>query len=131
MADGVVHATDSLALSPVAAGIAYAATGQWELAGLASAGCIAGVFLTPDLDMPRGGWLWRALWWLYQAKIPHRSRWSHLPILGTAVRLAYLFAVAVLVACIFGAPMPKSYDWLSPIFWGLVLSDTAHALRDL
>ena len=53
-----------------------------------------GLWLSPDLDTcsiasHRWGHLaW--IWWPYRRLIPHRSLWSHGPLLGTATRLLLL-----------------------------------------
>ena len=55
---------------------------------------IGGLWLSPDLDtrsnaLRRWGML-RVLWWPYRRVIPHRSIWSHGPLIGTAGRLLVL-----------------------------------------
>jgi uncharacterized metal-binding protein len=70
-------------------------------------GCLAGIFLTPDLDIEAVtgsewtiikwtlglGWLWVLFWWPYAWVFHHRSIWSHLPILSTVIRLLYVALV--------------------------------------
>ena len=62
---------------------------------ITTASCWAGgLWLSPDLDtrsnaLRRGGAL-RFLWWPHRPLIPHRSLWSHGPVLGTSVRLGVL-----------------------------------------
>ena len=110
------------------------------------AGCLAGVLLTPDLDVEepthahtvagRFGWgpalLWRLLWLPYGTILRHRSFWSHAPFVGTAMRVLYLFCLAWLLAAIWG------YGWVFiqfiyyvPWWWngalgGLIQSDLMH-----
>jgi uncharacterized metal-binding protein len=75
-------------------------------------------FVSPDLDQEGYsaleieavralgplGYLWLALWWPYAKLIPHRSFWSHGPLVGTAGRLLWLFLVCpVLVGLAAGA----------------------------
>lgn len=69
-----------------------------------SAGTLAGLFLTPDLDIdagsmseeevrrisPFGENIWWVYWYPYRILIPHRSFLSHFPIIGTLGRLLYL-----------------------------------------
>jgi uncharacterized metal-binding protein len=68
----------------------------------------SGLMFGPDLDLDskpyrRWGPL-RFLWKPYQAALPHRSKFSHGPILGTVIRIVYflivfsLFAATVLYA---------------------------------
>ena len=40
---------------------------------------------------------WLNSWWLYRDAMPHRSMWSHGPIIGTAGRLIYLAALLSLL----------------------------------
>ena len=52
---------------------------------------VGGLWLSPDLDtrsnaLRRWGPL-AFLWWPYRRLIPHRSFWSHGPLIGTATRL--------------------------------------------
>jgi len=68
------------------------------------AGAIGGHMATPDLDLPGLthcenrirrfnrilGALWVALWIPYGLLVPHRSWVSHLPGVGTAIRMLYL-----------------------------------------
>ena len=62
---------------------------------IATASCLAGgLWLSPDLDtrsnaLRRWGPL-SFLWWPYRRLIPHRSIWSHGPLIGTTVRLGVL-----------------------------------------
>ncbi len=123
----------------------------------AAAGCLLGLFLTPDLDVNHGcssmqtirrrigKWaaeLWRAIWMPYAVLIPHRSWLSHLPIAGTAFRLGYLYLVyfcaSILIAAAGLASMPEihlSADILknSNVVWafaGLSLADSLHFAMD-
>ena len=53
-----------------------------------------GLWFSPDLDtrsnaLRRWGPL-RFLWWPYRCLIPHRSIWSHGPLIGTTLRLMYV-----------------------------------------
>jgi len=55
---------------------------------------VGGLWLSPDLDthcraLRRWGPL-RWIWWPYRRLIPHRSLWSHGPVLGTLSRLLWL-----------------------------------------
>ena len=69
---------------------------------IATASCWAGgLLLSPDLDthsnaLRRWGVL-GFLWWPYRLLIPHRSLWSHGPLLGTSARLAVLLTWCLIV----------------------------------
>jgi uncharacterized metal-binding protein len=114
-------------------------------------GCLAGLLLTPDLDVDTGsnsddwarsfgrlpGLLWFLVWRPYAALVPHRSPLSHFPILGTVLRLGYLSAVIVLLSwCLhFVIPMRipaiLSMPWWFPLYFvGLALADLGHWVLD-
>ena len=72
----------------------------WSMGGLtAAAFAWGGLWLSPDLDtrcraLKRWGalgWIWRP----YRTLIPHRSLFSHGPLIGTALRLAWMLIVGV------------------------------------
>jgi len=69
---------------------------------ITTASCLAGgLWLSPDLDtrsnaLRRWGPL-RFLWWPYRRLIPHRSLWSHGPVLGTSVRLGVLLTWCLII----------------------------------
>ena len=83
-------------------GIAVGLVLGWAAALIAAASCWAGgLWLSPDLDtrsnaLRRWGYL-SFLWWPYQRLIPHRSLWSHGPVLGTTARLGVLFTWCLIV----------------------------------
>ncbi|HJN36221.1 MAG: metal-binding protein [Prochlorococcus sp.] len=74
---------------------------------------IGGLWLSPDLDtrsraLRRWGPL-QLLWWPYRRLIPHRSLFSHGPLIGTALRLSYLLALLALLLLLLsplGLPAP-------------------------
>jgi uncharacterized metal-binding protein len=124
------------------------ASGPIEGAG-AFLGCLLGIILTPDLDqigisksewglvkkLGPLGFIWMALWWPYAVSIKHRSLLSHLPVLGTAIRLIYCAALLIIIWTILGRPalvMPV-WGWalLRGGLKGLVVSDTGHFILDL
>ena len=61
---------------------------------------IGGLWLSPDLDtrsrpLRRWGPL-RLIWWPYRQLIPHRSLFSHGPLIGMSLRLLWLLVVMAL-----------------------------------
>jgi uncharacterized metal-binding protein len=119
-----------------------------------SAGCLAGLVINPDLDVPSGsrayiimrrtsgtlvGKLWQLFWYPYARwLIPHhRHPLSHWPLLGTAIRLAYLLVVPSLIWWVVGQfvalpPLPRLTLTLH-LQWalaGLAFADTLHTLMD-
>lgn len=81
---------------PVALG-AWLLTENLTLTALAAASFVfAGLMFSGDLDLKsvqykRWGWL-RWIWIPYQKSIPHRSPFSHGPVLGMLIRMIYLSA---------------------------------------
>jgi len=83
------------------------------------------------------GIVWFAIWFPYAKLMPHRSFWSHFPLVGTAVRLAYLLAIIALIASILGF-YEVALDWaesVPPEVWvylylGLATADIGHWVAD-
>lgn len=155
MPGGKAHAFATLAATCatpfIVNGLAVGATPT--NAAAATAGCLLGVLITPDLDVNHGcaalqairraagepiADLWRTLWYPYAIMVPHRSWISHLPLLGTALRLGYLYLAVFLIMILLGAAglvrMPQvqlsldlirnsNYVWA---FAGLALADLLH-----
>ncbi|QNJ04633.1 metal-binding protein [Synechococcus sp. PROS-U-1] len=80
---------------------------------IAAASCLAGgLWLSPDLDtrsnaLRRWGML-GFLWWPYRRLIPHRSLWSHGPVLGTSVRLGVLLTWCLIFSMAIPALSPST-----------------------
>lgn len=153
MPDGRVHSMASILL----AGAAGFTTYQLHLldqphAVALACGSLAGLLLTPDLDVDTGSvsddWarsvvgrgpalFWWLIWRPYSALIPHRSPFSHFPILGTVLRLGYLSLVvwviawSVHLAAPITIPAIHTIPWWFPLaFVGLALSDFLHWVLD-
>ncbi|QNI74888.1 metal-binding protein [Synechococcus sp. NOUM97013] len=67
----------------------------WSTGSIAAVSfLVGGLWLSPDLDvqsraLKRWGLLaW--IWWPYRRLVPHRSLWSHGPVIGMTVRLAWI-----------------------------------------
>ncbi len=63
-----------------------------------------GLWLSPDLDtrskaLKRWG-IFQGLWWPYRKLMPHRSVFSHGPIIGTILRMTYLMGLICLILCL-------------------------------
>ena len=96
-------------LGPTAGGIAFTAF------------LFGGLWLSPDLDtqsnaLHRWGPL-GVIWWPYRRLIPHRSIWSHGPLVGTAVRLLVLLGWTVLISSLVPAINPNKV--LTALPWAL------------
>jgi uncharacterized metal-binding protein len=151
MATGEKHAaiTQTLALSTVVA-LAYA-MGDVSTAVLAGGGCLAGLLIEPDLDvdgitqserlllkniLPLGI-VWYILWYPYAWVIPHRSKVSHFPILGTLGRVLHLSLWVFAIAALLGQA-DALYAWLQTVplpYWaalaaGLAVADVGHWFAD-
>jgi uncharacterized metal-binding protein len=95
---------------------------------LLGAGAITGIFLSPDLDVAdkfRFGW-WKVYWYPYSKVIPHRHWLSHMPVVGTIIRLFYM--LPLLAPVFLFIPVNKMNWW-----WliGLMISDICHWLLDI
>ncbi len=139
-----------------AAGIYYASAhyGSEPAGGIAAAaGCLAGILLTPDLDLDRptrshyvvrrglgrGPYLlWRAFWSPYGWAIEHRSWLSHAPVISTIFRLLYVLSIpAILVVGL--AALGYTWSWRAWLAYrfeiqaaiaGLMVSDILHWAAD-
>ena len=142
MASGKVHAAGCVVLATLPP-IISAATGlDWHRTAWLSFGALAGMLLTPDLDVRgsvrayamawRAGWLfgafWRALWWPYSRIIPRHRHWlSHLPIVGTMGRLIYLWLACFGIAQLCGVSLPRLPVEIAA---GLMAADALHWIFD-
>jgi len=139
----------------VAAGVAYvflrsrlnefvSGDAPFELAVLVALGFVGGtVLLPPDLDLRRNdalrNWgLLGILWRPYAAVFRHRGL-SHIPIIGTATRAAYLALVAVALAALARPVLdvvidPSSVGWMTrhplALLVGWVAADWVHIRTD-
>jgi uncharacterized metal-binding protein len=147
MPSGKVHTTSTILLAAAAGSfMAYSGKPASQVVAL-SGGVLAGLILTPDLDMDQGSIsmdlvrrsagrfisaLWYIFWQPYSRLIPHRSPLSHLPILGTALRLAYLAILPFLGWWFLGRawPLPSIPAWLIWSVVGLALADLSHYILD-
>lgn len=121
-------------------------------------GCALGTIITPDLDVNNGSisnhWIrknlgamfeamWRIFWYPYSQAIPHRSKLSHLPVLGTLLRIAYIvmaFGIIIIPLMYYNETIPMAYIRgvyaiaELKLFWyaiiGLGISDIAHWIAD-
>lgn len=140
MPAGRVHAQASLVSALPTGVLVYVYTGRADLAALSALGTIAGIPLSPDLDVDHktyseyiidqylgkiAGYVWYLVWLPYAKAIPHRHFLSHFPLLGTAIRLAYVW----LWLLPFGLGLPLS----EPALWfyvGIAVSDLIHWAMD-
>jgi len=104
--------------------------GRIDLAFGVFLGCMAGMVITPDLDQSeaRRGFNY---WSLYGRLIPHRSFWSHCPVIGTAIRCAYLLWAPAFVIRYWHLPWEFAKEFLIAAFIGLCVADFGHWFLDL
>jgi uncharacterized metal-binding protein len=113
-----------------------------------SIGALLGILISPDLDLMETGnysmvilgkashflaKIWRLFWWPY-AKLSHHRGFSHWPIIGTILRVAYMILwswIIMLIISPLGLRWTLNYSVLMPIVLGLVLSDFVHTLLDV
>lgn len=149
MPNGIVH-NKALVMATIAAFpvIAYRA-GPGE-AFVGALGVASGMSLTPDLDLYENVikyftidkflkrplfWLWVLYWLPYAKAVPHRSVWSHTPVLGTFLRLLYLFLpiLVVLYMSVDTINIAILYTIIHFGYWwvlGLTTADTIHIAMD-
>lgn len=142
MASGIEHDRLILQTAPVVAIIGAGVTQKWNLplytpAILTAAHLFGGFYLSPDLDTPsRPFYRWgifRCIWLPYQKMIRHRSAWSHSPILGTAIRLLYLGAIAsgIFQACGLLPEILSILKWNGVECWTIVIGIELSAIVHL
>ncbi|MEO0013718.1 MAG: hypothetical protein RLZZ535_2107 [Cyanobacteriota bacterium] len=103
MPSGIVHDRITIRLLPWVGGITYGTTRSAELTLILACGYLfSGLMFGPDLDIhslqyKRWG-LIRGIWLPYRKFFRHRSIFSHGLIIGTCVRLIYLFFFIALIS---------------------------------
>ncbi|MBW4534227.1 MAG: metal-binding protein [Pleurocapsa minor HA4230-MV1] len=103
MPSGIVHDRITIRLLPWVGGITYGTTRSAELTLILACGYLfSGLMFGPDLDIhslqyKRWG-LIRGIWLPYRKFFRHRSIFSHGLIIGTCVRLIYLFFFITLIS---------------------------------
>ena len=115
MASGRHHDRATWLLALPFGGLWWPALGLGGLGVASLAFLLGGLLLSPDLDTrsnPSQRWgPLRWLWWPYRKLLRHRSLLSHSPLLGTAIRLAYLallcLGLSLLLAPLGGPPPPQ------------------------
>ncbi len=139
--------THSIATIMLAAGIGIAAHyNGWPVFPLAG-GALAGLVLTPDLDVAGGsisnrwvrqttgnifGTAWRLFWMPYSRLFHHRSFWTHFPVISTIIRLIYFIGIPLLIIYLvkgfwYSPQLPGWWQW--PLI-GLMTSDAVHWIMD-
>ncbi|HPH95371.1 MAG TPA: DUF2227 family putative metal-binding protein [Anaerolineaceae bacterium] len=157
MADGKLHAAVSVILAGSGQALQQIASVTSYQAMAFSLGALLGIILTPDLDLVGGsisqrqvrkstgniiGLIWAMLWYPYAKLLGHRSFWSHTPIIGTIIRIIYVFGLPLLLwSMLWQAghvsvppPIPVLGQLDPLLFWvllGLSVSDLFHWLMDL
>ena len=91
---------------------------------------VGGLWLSPDLDvrstaLRRWGVL-RGIWWPYRRLFPHRSLFSHGPLIGMALRLAWLSALLLLIWMALSSLLAPSLPTPSQAWPGLVTALRQH-----
>lgn len=147
MATGKQHAAVGklICIATSAAAAATALSGHPQTAAGLIAGSLGGWFITPDIDHwqrtheeiriyqsagPLAGRLWQAYWSPYAILIPHRHWLSHLPGVGTVIRIAYLCLPLFTVLLWQGAPLPYLPTFYAATLAAWTLQDAVHLLMD-
>ncbi len=154
MASGREHTLGTILLTPLAGLLAWQLSDSDQaVTFLATAGCLSGIFISPDLDMPTRtvsestllrwswgvGYIWIFLWYPYAVFFKHRGI-SHCPLVGTCTRLVYLAGLAFLLQEVLRQSMEVDGQliiWLQDHYLplvifaaGLAISDIGHWIMD-
>lgn len=136
MANGIAHAkTATIAATVITVGSVALAVVYGPDAFACAAGAWAAIIVEPDLDSHIVttsertimrfnrvlGFLWICYWYPYQRMFRHRSFWSHMPGVSTAIRLLYVGWLPMLLF-----PHP-AWVW---VWLGMTLNDMVHATLD-
>lgn len=151
MPEGRIHLSNTITMSAtLTAGalfVDHAILSAPDCALIVS-GCLLGCVLSPDLDCDQGyvglailrkspligpliSSLWRFYWLGYSRIMPHRSMWSHAPIVSTLIRLA------LCVLPVWGLELALNQFWavswrsFALVFAGLAISDIQHWAADV
>lgn len=129
MPNRTVHEATSIGLGVALVPLGYQAGLPLPYAFLLGLGSILCVWVNPDLDVAerRRQGMWRLYWYPYGKAVPHRHWISHMPIIGTAVRLIYLLPLLALSYLI----RPPTWEVSRVLILGLALGDTLHWLLDI
>ncbi|MEA5467980.1 metal-binding protein [Spirulina sp. 06S082] len=128
MPSGRIHDRITLWCLPWLVLLTFLLTRSGELTLLAAAGFLfSGLMFGPDLDIysvqfKRWGWL-RWIWIPYQKALSHRSQLSHGLLIGTILRLLYLFVIASVIG-VFGVTIAQlvwGFPWNWQNFWQICL----------
>ncbi len=156
MSSGRTHDQITLISLPVLTVVSLLLTRNAELTlWVAGSFLFGGLMFGPDLDIHsnqsiRWGWL-RWMWQPYRQAIPHRSAFSHGPLIGTIFRLLYVGLWVILLGLLYQSvcyllqwPMwneaqiwrsiqvfvAENYATLAGIFVGLEVGSMSHYAAD-
>lgn len=150
MADGITHGRITLSIAFVASPIVTATTFSVPNTAMFLVGCLLGLIVEPDLDVNRVteserrllrlfgpvAYIWIGLWLPYAIALPHRSPLSHLPILGTLLRIAYALGWLWLLCNALGmwnwlfVTIQANLEALEWLVLGLCIVDIGHWIAD-
>ena len=150
---GAIGVTVAVTLEIAGVGmLAMGAPVEWGQLGALGVGLVLGILITPDMDIDHRteeekrffewpkkvlgktlgtpvGWvlgtIWMLLWLPYAWIMPHRSKLSHWPVLGTLIRAGWLLVLAWAAGY---TPRVDGYSLL--VLAGWALQDMAHAIAD-
>ena len=145
MATGKAHEFDSGVLAIILLTVFNIYLRDFMVAVLVASGALAGIYITPDLDVD--GWIrskrkatrslglvgyaWFVFWYPYSKAIRHRNWLSHAPLIGTMGRIVYLLTIPLTVAmATHTAVSGQAVSYIAIASVGLACSDIIHWLRD-
>ena len=123
MPSGKSHDRITLWLLPVVLAATFVFTVDMPLTVMVGISfLLGGLMMGPDLDIQsvqyrRWGPV-RWIWYPYQEMVKHRSTWSHGPVIGTLVRVAYL-GVWIGLFMVIGV-VTINHFWQAQLSWPMV-----------
>lgn len=152
MPNGITHDKITYITTPMVALGTSIVTGSTEATILVSGAYLfSGLMFSGDLDLPSVQYYrWkflRFIWRPYQKMFSHRSIWTHWPLLGTIVRILYLylwFSIGLFGVNLFSTSsttyieiqkevllfLTENQYYVISLFIGMVLGSFSHSAAD-
>ena len=131
MSAGTVHLKASQILT---IGFVVGSVLTWDAVPLNYAvGSMVGIYITPDLDVDAGNItdkiirqklgkkaedVWDAFWYMYRRSLKHGGELSHLPVIGTLGRIAYVYLLLIVIPhTVYYYIFQPSWNLIYVLYW--------------